>query len=326
MKTNKRKTTQEFIQKAKDVHGNKYDYSKVEYTNNREKVVIICEKHGEFYVSPKSHLNGVNCKQCAYELNSKNRTWDTEKFLQKARSVHGDKYDYSKTVVTKADRKCTVICLKHGDFEIKPTTHGLGVGCPWCAAEYRADLNRVCLEECLRRFREKHGNRYDYSKVIYSRRSDNVTITCEEHGDFQQSPGSHLAGSGCPKCAEYSYRQDYWTTHPTTNLYLLKLRFSGFAVLKLGISKDIQARLKTLKADLVDEANVQMEVIKEVSGNSKLICEYEKSIHEGDRYSKIFVGRRFGGYTECYPIRYESELIGDIEIFAETLRVDCNNK
>ena len=89
-------TTKEFIKRAISIHGNKYDYSKSEYKGTHEKTTIICPKHGEFLQSPHDHLKGCGCKKCANEELRKNRSLTKDQFIEKARKVHGDKYDYSK--------------------------------------------------------------------------------------------------------------------------------------------------------------------------------------------------------------------------------------
>lgn len=316
---NRRKTTPIFIQQAKEVHGERYDYSLVEYVNAKTSVKIICKKHGIFEVSPKSHLTGVNCRKCAYEENAEKRTWNTEKFLKKAKEVHGDTYDYSETVVTKADHKCTIICKKHGRFRVKPTTHCLGIGCRKCAGEYRGELNRVGVEEFVNRAVFVHGDKYDYSLVDYRKGSEKVQIVCKEHGIFEQAPNSHIAGSNCPRCAQLFYESNYWDVHPETSLYLLTISFSGYSMVKVGISKDLTARVKLLHKDLRNEQNVSITVDYIVSGDSESICKFEDGIHNSPDLEKIFVGVKFGGYTECYSVKYKQELLERIKEFEKTL-------
>ena len=91
-----KKTTEEFIQDAIKVHGDRYDYSKVEYINNRTKVTIICKVHGKFTQLPPSHLTGKGCSKCGRLICGKKLTMDCKLFIKKAKEVHGDKYDYSK--------------------------------------------------------------------------------------------------------------------------------------------------------------------------------------------------------------------------------------
>lgn len=108
--------TEEFIESAKNIHGNKYDYSKVEYKRNDKKVCIICSKHGEFWQTPKSHLRGAGCPKCYEERRGENRQYSLEDFIAKAKSVHGDKYDYLKVDYIDSKTKVCIICKEHGEF------------------------------------------------------------------------------------------------------------------------------------------------------------------------------------------------------------------
>lgn len=62
---NMRYNNNKYIIKAKEIHGDKYDYSKVEYINNHSKVCIICPIHGEFWQNASSHLKGCGCPKCS---------------------------------------------------------------------------------------------------------------------------------------------------------------------------------------------------------------------------------------------------------------------
>ena len=85
---------EKFIEKARNRHVNKYDYSKVEYRGSKEKVCIICPKHGEFWQYPQDHVRGNNCPLCANEKRGSKQRLTKEEFIKKAQEVHGDKYDY----------------------------------------------------------------------------------------------------------------------------------------------------------------------------------------------------------------------------------------
>lgn len=129
----KRLTQEEFIEKARKVHGNKYDYSKVEYSNAKTKILIICPTHGEFCQEPFSHLVGNGCMKCYRERQHELKASNTEDFICKAKSKHGDKYDYSKTEYINAHAKVCIICKEHGIFYQTPNSHLNGNGCPKCA-------------------------------------------------------------------------------------------------------------------------------------------------------------------------------------------------
>ena len=196
MPIGKKMTTEEFITLAKNVHGDKYDYSKVEYVSSDKKVCIICPKHGEFWQVPNSHLQGRGCPVCGAETRRESRTKTTYDFITKAREIHGDKYDYSKVEYKGANVDVCIICPEHGEFWQRPTNHLTGKGCPKCAG--RTTLTR---EDFIAKAREVHGsNKYDYSKVEYVNAKTKVCIICPEHGEFWQLPDHHLKGAECPKC------------------------------------------------------------------------------------------------------------------------------
>lgn len=116
-----------FIDKANEVHGNKYDYSKTVYVKSKEKVCITCSEHGDFWQTPSHHLSGKGCPLCG---GTKKRT--LQSFIEDARKVHDDKYDYSKTVYINNQTKVTIVCPEHGEFDMTPHNHLKGQGCPKC--------------------------------------------------------------------------------------------------------------------------------------------------------------------------------------------------
>lgn len=200
-KMTKRLTQEEFISRAIAAHGNKYDYSKVVYVNAHTKVCIICPEHGEFMQMPYSHINGGRCKYCA---NPK----DTfEGFIQKARLVHGDKYDYSKVEYKGSNVKVCILCPKHGEFWQTPSSHLTGRGCRKCVKEKLGSC-KLTTEGFIEKAKAIHGDRYLYKHTIYVGNRKYVTITCPKHGDFQQLAQSHLKGCGCRKCAIEKQKKD----------------------------------------------------------------------------------------------------------------------
>lgn len=215
---NKKLTTEEFIIKAKKIHGNKYDYSKSEYINTHKKVCVVCPEHGEFWISPANHLRERGCPKCHTRKNlinnyipenkTTNKKLTTEEFIIKAKKIHGDKYDYSKVEYVNNKTKVCIVCPKHGEFWQKPNDHLLGDGCLKCGIKQRF-INRVkTIEQFIQDSRKIHGNKYDYSKVNYVNALTKVCIICPEHGEFWQTPGAHLWGNNCPKCVESHLEND----------------------------------------------------------------------------------------------------------------------
>ena len=187
----KKLTTEQFIEKARLVHGDKYDYSKTVYNKMKEKVCIICPEHGEFYQQPRHHLSGNNCPIC-----NPYHSLDLDAFLQRSREVHGDKYDYSKVMFKGNRTKVCIICPVHGEFWQLPPNHMRGSGCPFCANE----KHRYTKEEFISKATKIHGDRYDYSKVKYANSQTKICIVCKEHGEFWQKANDHVQGRGCPIC------------------------------------------------------------------------------------------------------------------------------
>lgn len=185
-------TTSEFIKRARNIHGNKYDYSKVEYIGAVNKVCIICPKHGEFWQSPSNHTHGAGCEKCYREMLKST----TAAFVAKAIAIYGNKYDYSKVEYKGNKDKVIVICKKHGEFLVSPNSHLRGSECPTCYGTPKKTTEQFINEAIA-----KHGNKYDYSKVEYQGNKKKVCIICPEHGEFWQGAAAHLNGAGCPACS-----------------------------------------------------------------------------------------------------------------------------
>ena len=197
--------TTEFITKAKEIHGDKYDYSKVDYSKALEKIIIICKMHGEFEQQPSGHLTGYGCNKCAIENNNEKRRSNTVEFIEKSNKIHDDKYDYSKTDYINSTTKVTIICKKHSEYEQTPSGHLSGHGCNQCAIENNTENLKCSTIEFIEKATNKHGYKYDYSKVNYTDFKTSVIIICSKHNEFIQRPDYHLHSNGCPKCACNNY-------------------------------------------------------------------------------------------------------------------------
>ena len=183
-------TFEVFMKRSKEKHKDRYDYSKVEYKGSDIPVCIICPIHGEFWQKPKYHMMGNGCPIC-YGTPKSNR----EEFIKKAQAKYGNLYDYSKVEYKGNKEKVCIICHEHGEFWMSPNNHLRGHRCPKCYG-----TPKKSLEKYIRQAQEVHGNKYDYSKVIYRSTDTKVCIICPEHGEFWQTPYSHIKGSGCPIC------------------------------------------------------------------------------------------------------------------------------
>ena len=139
-----------FIEKARAVHGERYDYDRVVYVRSKSKATITCKKHGEFEQAPDDHLSGRGCAKCGLEASAAKLSQEAkDRFIEKARAAHGDKYDYSETVYVRDKDKVTITCKKHGDFEQTPNNHLRGVGCPSCPRRYDQPTNLYLMHNGL---------------------------------------------------------------------------------------------------------------------------------------------------------------------------------
>lgn len=196
--------TEEFINKAKEVHGELYDYSKVKYINAKTKITIICHEHGEFQKTPNDHLSQKQgCKICSKIAYANTKKLTTEIFIKKAKEIHGEHtYNYDKVIYVDCYTKVKITCKTHGDFEQAPSKHLSNNGCNSCGIKRARNKTMLPHETFVERANIIHNNKYNYSKVIYNGIYELITIVCPIHGEFKQKPNDHLSGNGCSKCGK----------------------------------------------------------------------------------------------------------------------------
>ncbi len=198
----KRLTTEEFITRAKNIHGDKYDYSEAIYINSKEKVKIKCKIHGIFEPTPNNHLRGSSCPKCKYENQHSSLKLSTNEFICRSKNKFGNKFDYSQTIYTSTCNMVTIICPTHGAFETTPTSHlNSKYGCRQCGVIGSARTRKVTFHDFIQRSHIIHNNKYDYSETTeFNNTKETVTIICPTHGKFKQLVYSHLNGNGCRLC------------------------------------------------------------------------------------------------------------------------------
>jgi len=186
----KRLTQQEFLEKAIQKHGDKYDYNKFEYITAKTKGIIICKIHGEFTQRANNHLNGDGCSKCANRYIP-----TTQEFIERCKIIHNNKYKYLEINYTNNHTRIKIECPIHGPFLQKPINHLQGSGCIECGGTKQSNTNEFVVKSL-----KIHSNLYGYGKVDYKNCETEVEIICKKHGSFFQSPRSHLSGSGCSHC------------------------------------------------------------------------------------------------------------------------------
>lgn len=191
-------TTDILINKFQIVHGQRYDYSSVVFTNIKHKVNVVCRIHGLYSVDIHAHLKGQNCKKCMYEGERKLPfALNTKLFIEKANKTHNHRYDYSLVKYETNKDVVKIICFEHGEFLQRPDRHMQGDGCIKCAGTYQYDK-----EEFVKKSVVIHGNKYDYSKSVYLNNDSKIEIICIKHGPFFQVAKDHVRGIGCKLCSE----------------------------------------------------------------------------------------------------------------------------
>lgn len=310
-----RKTTENFIEKAKKVHGSVYDYSQVNYTGAHDNVTIICRKHGAFQQPPTKHVNGKSprgCPLCGRQKLADAQRGSLSSFVEKASEVHNGKYDYSQVVYRTARIDVAIICPieNHGIFHQTPDAHAgqKASGCPKCAHGEVASTDDFIRVSCL-----KHYDKYDYEKTVWVKAKEPVIITCPFHGDFSQQPQHHQAGIGCPRCADEIHQlgdliselekagRDYDGV-----FYVLEAWNESEHFFKVGITREMSRRFSRtayMPYDYDVLATFPIGLIKAYKIEQRILSDFAKN-----RYSPVIA---FDGKTECLsvnPLENDQEL------------------
>jgi hypothetical protein len=180
-----------FIEKSKKMHGDRYDYSCVNFINGRINVEIICKIHGNFNQRPFNHLMGKGCPEC-----SGNKKMNLESFILKSKLKHGDRYNYSNITYVDSNTVVEIVCPEHGAFKQTPKKHISGSGCQICGGSLKSDSISF-----IKKSNDIHNYKYDYSRVNYINNKTKVEIICKIHNSFFITPSNHLKGTGCSKCS-----------------------------------------------------------------------------------------------------------------------------
>ena len=300
-------TTEEFIKKAKLVHKDEYNYSKVKYINAREKVCIICPEHGEFWQTAYQHLQGQGCPECSKKRISKLKSFTTEEWINKAKEVYGDKYTYNHTIYNGSSNNIIITCPIHGDVEVN-AGHFLRseCGCKKCKGRGKT------TEDFVREAKEIHGDKYNYNKVIYKHSKEKVIITCPIHGDFEQIPNSHLRGKGCPKCGINKVKEKKSRTTEQFIIESKKVHGDKYDYSKVNYTN------KENKVTIICPIHGEFE---QKAGDHLRGCGCEKCKEsKGERLINSYLKTINLKYSRQYPLELENR-----KIFID-FRVEYNNK
>jgi hypothetical protein len=261
-----------FINDSKKIHDNTYDYSLVDYINNKTKVKIICEKHGIFEQRPNDHLRGEKCPYCFGYFRK-----PLNEFIKKCKIKHYNTYDYSLVDYVNNKTKIKIICEKHGVFEQTPRSHLNGNGCSKCKFNFK-----MIKDDFINKSIKTHGSRYNYENVNYINSHTKVSIICKNHGIFEQKAYKHMQGNGCPKCLNSTgvnkmlrilenYNIEYLTEQPIEGCiskYNRHLKFDIFIpIFDIYIEYDGEQHFKSVEIWGGDKAFEESKIRDEIKDN-----------------------------------------------------------
>lgn len=227
-----------FVKKSIAVHGEKYDYSNLEYVNMHTPVKIVCPTHGEYFKTPLEHLKGCGCPQCQPLVKI-----DTNMFIKISQNIHGNIYDYSKSIYTKARDKVCITCPIHGDFLQQASLHMHGAGCPHCKKSFGEDRVRKYLKSKNVRYIEQYKilndnsickNKHFYVDFFIP----DVNLVIEYNG--QQHYRKTGFGNGDIKLAKTQARDNslrkYCNTH---NIRLIEIPYWDYKNIEVVLDKEL---------------------------------------------------------------------------------------
>lgn len=311
--------TDYFINQAIKKHRNRFNYSKVIYSKHNKNVIITCPIHGDFMQSPEKHLTYKGCSKCSYNESHNNLTKDTTYFIQKAKEIHKNTYDYSLSNYVKAKEKIIIICKEHGLFEQTPNNHLQGQGCPVCGQIKTESSRRKDLNVFIEQANKKHNNKFDYSLVNYKNTDTKITIICPIHGKYQQTPSSHLNSQDCIKCSNKKISNYQKTLNNGWNYSIWEKKgnesktFNGFKCYIIKCYNNTEEFYKIGKTfnDLTKRFSCKnvlpynYEIVKLIKGSAKEISKLERDLHKKHKQYSYTPHIYFEGNSECF---YELEL------------------
>ena len=269
-----------------------YSYHLVRYVNAHTEVEIVCPDHGSFFQTPSNHDAGKGCKYCANNVKLTMDEW-----IELAKSVHGEEYDYSKVIYKNAQTKVIITCRKHGDFEQTPNSHSSrGSGCPKCGDERVSAQLAMTTQEFIDRANIVHNGKFNYSRTTYVSGHVKVTVECPVHGSIEVDPYNHLYGTDCASCADYGIKPHHpgiFYVNAITNEEGDVLEYKG-GVTNNHYSERFGHQKTSLKKNYPNLGYKHIEYISFDLARDALDIEYEL------KKEKLRPSRNFDGGTELF--------------------------
>lgn len=292
-----------FIKHANEVHNYFYDYSDIQISSRKDTIKILCPIHGHFHQKAERHIFGIKCPDCQIL----EKRIQTPEFVEKAKAIHGDRYEYSLAICNGYESVVKIICKQHGEFEQNARGHLRGNGCRQCYVDSTKSNTEAYISKC----KNIHADKYHYEKTSYSTARESLIITCKEHGDFIQVANDHLNGAGCPKCAEYYRNLDNRNPESMCKLYFIKLKHNNTVFYKIGITTlSIEIRFKRLSTydiEIIERHSIDAPLGKAIKAEQIILAEFKDY-----SFPATHILKDIGGGTECFAMnilaKYNMEL------------------
>lgn len=295
-------STEEFIEKAKIIHGYKYDYTKTVYVDCYAKVCITCQIHGDFMQAPCKHLQGRGCPFCA-KLSRAAKCNKGLKFVERAKEIHGDKYDYSLVYYKTCKDRVEIICNTCGNhFTQTPDNHiNLKRGCPVCKGSRISQSKTSPHEKWVESIRSRNPYVEILEEII---RWDKKVLCCCKNCShtWLTVPSSLKQGHACPRCAKTGF-----LSHDNGKLYIMVDDPEVPTFMKIGVShNESKRRDQILKSAQRSGASIRdLHIVKTLEGSTENMLAVEKSVHKAFSKYKINFPVKFDGSTEFFNYRPE---------------------
>lgn len=324
-----RKTNEEFISQCKEVHNNKYDYNDSLYNGSAYPFTFKCTLHGEHTLKAGKHLSGQGCPKCGVDdTKEKMKEWrkeqfSTAEFIEKSKSIHEDKFNYSKAEYINTYTELIIICPFHGESLIEPRHHYKGTGCYKCGREKsgKSLTKKVELSDLVKQFKEIHGETFDYSHVTlddYIGGLTKIKINCKSHGVFEQEIRGHLNGNGCNKCRYFGYTRTAYIEncikrgHTSSEYYIVRFYNETEEFIKLGITtQGVKTRYRKIK----ERGYYNMDIVFKTQLPPDVAWDTERYYKSAMLEYKYQPANHFSGSTECFTMELPVEkIISEISV------------
>lgn len=232
-----------------------------------------------------------------------------DEFIERAKKVHNNYYSYHNAIFTTVNNKIEITCPVHGNFWQNAHNHLQGSKCKQCAMALRSKNRTKSTEQFIKEASIAHNNYYDYSKTHYVKSSENVTVTCPVHGDFQQQANSHVRGAGCSTCSRvgvhYGWSYSQWEQAGKNSK-----EFEGFSLYVLKCFNDNEVFYKIGKTFVNIKRRYECKnvlpyayiIMDQIYGDARTISELESWLHQQFKLSQYTPSIPFTGSTECFTI------------------------